>query len=140
MPSFNKVLLMGNLTRDPELRYTATGVPVSNLRMAVNRSYKTQAGEERQETCFINVVVLGKSALPCSEYLAKGSGVFVEGRLQSRSWESEGQKRSVIEVVANNVQFMTMKGRQAPEGEGPASSPEEADSHEAPAVMEETAS
>jgi len=113
MASFNKVFLMGNLTRDPELRYTPNGVPVANLRLAVNRTYKTQAGEERQETCFVTVVVLGKQALPCSEYLAKGSGVFVEGRLQSRSWETEGQKRSVIEVVANVVQFLTTKNRTA---------------------------
>lgn len=133
MPSFNKVLLMGNLTRDPELRYTTTGTPVANLRMAVNRNYKTQTGEERVETCFVTVVVLGKQALPCSEYLAKGSSAFVEGRLQSRSWESDGQKRSVIEVVASRVQFLSMKNRQgAPAdaapvgGEEMESSPEEA--------------
>ncbi len=109
MASFNKVMLMGNLTRDPELRYTNTGTPVANLRLAVNRTYKTQAGEERQETCFVNVVVLGKQALPCSEYLGKGSLAFVEGRLQSREWETDGQKRSIIEVVANFVQFLSGK-------------------------------
>jgi len=95
MASFNKVILMGNLTRDPELRYTPSGAPVCNFDLAVNRSYTTQGGERRDETCFITVVVWSKQAETCGEYLAKGRAVLVEGRLQQRSWETpEGQKRS----------------------------------------------
>jgi single-strand DNA-binding protein len=108
MASLNKVLLIGNLTRPPELRYTPSGTPVSDLRMAVNRNYSTQSGEKREETCFLTVVVWGKQAESCGEYLDKGSQVFVEGRLQTRDWESkDGQKRTVTEVVAERVQFMS---------------------------------
>lgn len=109
MASFNRVFLMGNLTKDPELRYTGTGVPVVNLRLAINHKYKTQAGELREDVCYITVVVMGKQAVPCNEYLKKGSPVFVEGRLQTRSWESDGQKKSVTEVRANRVQFIGRK-------------------------------
>lgn len=110
MVNFNKVILMGNLVRDPELRYVPSGTPVVNLRMAVNRYYKTQTGEDKEETCFITVVVWGKQALPCSEHLTKGSALFVEGRLQSRSWETnDGQKRSVVEVIGSRVQFLGAK-------------------------------
>lgn len=107
MANFNRVFLMGNLTRDPELRYLASGTAVANLRMAVNRRYRAQDGELKEEVCFVTVVVWGKQAENCSQYLNKGSGVFVEGRLQSRSWETEdGQKRSVMEVRADRVQFL----------------------------------
>jgi single-strand DNA-binding protein len=105
--SFNKVILMGNLTRDPELRYTPSGAPVCNFDLAVNRSYTTQGGERRDETCFITIVVWSKQAETCGEYLTKGRPVLVEGRLQQRSWETpEGQKRSKHEVVAERVQFL----------------------------------
>ena len=101
MASLNKVLLIGNLTRPPELRYTPSGTAVADLRLAVNRNYTTQTGEKREEACFLTVVVWGKQAESCGEYLDKGSQVFVAGRLQTRDWESkEGQKRSVTEVVA----------------------------------------
>jgi len=109
MTSFNRVFLIGNLTKDPELRYTGTGVPITNLRLAVNHRYKTQAGELKDDVCYINIVVIGKQAVPCNYYLKKGSSAFVEGRLQTRSWESDGQKKSVIEVFANRVQFMGKK-------------------------------
>jgi len=106
--SFNKVLLMGNLTRDPELRYIPSGTAVSTFDLAVNRVYKAQSGEKKQETSFIRTVVWGRRAEVCAEYLKKGSSVFVEGRLRSRSWEGkDGQKRNTIEVIANNVQFLT---------------------------------
>lgn len=106
--SLNKVLLIGNLTRAPELRYTPSGTAVADLRLAVNRNYSTQSGERREETCFLTVVVWGKQAESCGEYLDKGSQVFVEGRLQTRDWESkDGQKRSATEVVAERVQFMS---------------------------------
>ena len=107
MASLNKVLLIGNLTRAPELRYTPSGTAVSDLRLAVNRAYTTQGGDKREETCFLTVVVWGKQAESAAQYLDKGSPVMVEGRLQTRDWETkDGQKRSVVEVVAERVQFM----------------------------------
>ena len=107
MANLNKVFLMGNLTRPPELRYTPSGTAVADLRLAVNRNYTTQGGEKREETCFLTVVVWGKQAESCGEYLDKGSPILVEGRLQTRDWETkDGQKRNVVEVVAERVQFM----------------------------------
>jgi single-strand DNA-binding protein len=106
---FNKVILMGNLTRDPEMRYTPQGTTVCNFGMAVNRRYK-QAEEMKEEVTFINIVVFGKMADTCGQYLNKGSAVLVEGRLQERRWETEdGQKRSKHEVVAQNVRFLSRK-------------------------------
>ena len=108
MASLNKVLLIGNLTRPPELRYTPSGTAVADLRLAVNRNYTTQSGERREEACFLTVIVWGKQAESCGEYLDKGSEVFVEGRLQVRDWEGkDGQKRTATEVVAERVQFMS---------------------------------
>lgn len=107
MASLNKVFLIGNLTRDPELRYTAGGMAVANLGLATNRVYKGKDGEKKEETCFVRVVVWGRQAETCSQYLTKGSPLFVEGRLQSRSWETEDkQKRNTLEVVALNIQFL----------------------------------
>lgn len=107
MASLNKVFIMGNLTRDPELRYVPSGTAVATFTVAVNRVYTSQAGEKKEEVSFIRVVVWGRRAEVCGEYLSKGSPVFVEGRLQSRSWEAQdGQKRSAIEVIADNVQFL----------------------------------
>ena len=94
MASFNRVLLMGNLTRDPELRYIPSGTAVTTFTLAVNRVYKTPSGEKKEEVSFIRVVVWGRMGETCAEYLKKGSGAFVEGRLQSRSWDApDGQKR-----------------------------------------------
>jgi single-strand DNA-binding protein len=108
MASLNKVLLIGNLTRPPELRYTPSGTAVADLRLAVNRNYTTQSGERREEACFLTVIVWGKQAESCGEYLDKGSEIFVEGRIQTRDWEGkDGQKRSATEVVAERVQFMS---------------------------------
>ena len=107
MIDVNKVLIAGRLTRDPELRYTSSGTAVTTLPLAVSRKYTSKTGEKKEDTCFINVVAWQKSAEFCAEYLAKGRAVFVEGRLQSRSWETDtGQKRSTIEVVAQRVQFL----------------------------------
>ena len=107
MASLNKVFLIGNLTRPPELRYTPSGTAVADLRLAVNLSYTMQSGEKREDTCFLTVVVWGKQAESCGEYLDKGSPIMVEGRLQTRDWEAKnGTKRSVTEVVAQRVQFM----------------------------------
>lgn len=114
MASYNKVLLMGNLTKDPELRYTPSGTAVANLRLAVNRKYRTKEQELKEEVCFITAVVWNKQAETCNQYLHKGSSVFVEGRLQSRSWEDNaGAKRSVVEVRAERVQFMGAPRAQA---------------------------
>ncbi len=103
---FNKVIMVGNLTADPELRYTAQGTAVATVRIAVNSKYRS--GEEmKEEALFIDVVVWGKQGESCSQYLSKGRQVLVEGRLQERSWESsDGQKRSKMEIVANNVKFL----------------------------------
>ncbi len=106
---FNKVILVGNLTRDPELRYTPQGTSVCNFGIAINRKYK-QGDETKEEVTFINIVVFGKQADTCGQYLNKGNSVLIEGRLQERRWETdEGQKRSKFEVVAQSVRFLTKK-------------------------------
>jgi len=106
---FNKVILIGNLTRDPELRYTPQGTSVCSFGLAVNRKYR-QGEEMKEEVTFINIVVFGKQADTCGQYLSKGSGALIEGRLQERRWETEdGQKRSRHEVVAQNVRFLPKK-------------------------------
>jgi single-strand DNA-binding protein len=108
MANLNRVFLMGNLTRDPELRYIPSGTAVATFTVASGRVYTLASGEKREETCFVRVVAWSRQAELCGEYLSKGSPVFVEGRLQSRSWETpEGQKRSTLEVVAQNIQFLS---------------------------------
>lgn len=105
MAGLNNVVLIGNLTRDPELRYTASGIPVCTLRLAVNRNFTNQQGEI--ETDFFNVVVWRNQAEKCAEYLSKGRQAAVTGRLQSRSWDgNDGQRRSTVEVVADRVVFL----------------------------------
>ena len=107
MANFNKVLLMGNLTKDPELRYTPQGTAVVNLRVAVNRRFRDRNQELKEETCFVTAVVWDKQAETANQYLHKGSPIFIEGRLQSRSWEdNSGQKRTTIEVRAERIQFL----------------------------------
>jgi single-strand DNA-binding protein len=113
---YNKIILIGNLTKDPELRYTPQGTPVTSFRIAVNYRYK-QSDDMKQETMFIDNVVFGKQAESCSKYLSKGSPVLVEGRLQERRWESNGQQRSKFEVVAQSVRFLSRRGSQSPEGD-----------------------
>lgn len=106
MAGFNKVILMGNLTRNPELRYTPNGTPVASFGLAVSRRFK-QGEDLKEEVCFVDIVVFGKQAEHCGQYLSKGNGAIVEGRLQQRRWETEdGQKRSKHEVVAQTVTFM----------------------------------
>lgn len=106
MAFLNKVFLMGNLTRDVELRYTPSGVPVAKMGLAVNSYFKTSDGDTKEETLFINVVAWRKLAENCAEYLSKGRPIFVEGRLKMDQYEWEGQKRKDFEVVARNVQFL----------------------------------
>lgn len=111
---YNRIILIGNLTKDPELRYTPQGTPVATFRIAVNARYK-QGDDMKDDTLFIDVVTFGKQAETCSQYLGKGRSVLVEGRLQERRWESEGQQRSKVEVIAQTVRFLSKKGS----GEGP---------------------
>lgn len=118
MATLNKVMLIGNLTRDPELRYVPSGSAVATFTLAVNRVYKTQTGEKKEQTSFIRIVVWGRRAEVCGEYLTKGSPVFVEGRIQSRDWETQdGQKRNTVEVIADNVQFLRGGDRQGSAGQ-----------------------
>ncbi len=133
MNGFNKVILIGNLTRNPELRYTPGGTPVASFALAVNRRFR-QGEELRDEVCYIDIVVFGKQAEHCGQYLSKGSGVIVEGRLQQRRWETDdGQKRSKHEVVAQSVTFMPKRQ----EGGGDASHGAGADEVPAPYEYEE---
>lgn len=120
---YNKVILIGNLTKDPELRYTPQGTPVATFRIAVNSKFK-QAGELREEALFIDTVVFGKQAETCSQYLNKGKSVLVEGRLQERRFEHEGQQRSKFEVVAQTVRFLSsQRGSSGSQGASDSESP-----------------
>ena len=117
MASLNRVMLIGNLTRDPELRYIPSGSAVTSFTIAMNRVYKLQTGEKKEEVSFVRVVVWGRLAEVCNDYLKKGRPVFVEGRLQSRSWDDKnsGEKRNTLEVIAQNIQFLG-QGGSAPAG------------------------
>jgi single-strand DNA-binding protein len=107
MASFNRVFIIGNLTHDPEVRYIPSGTPVADLQMAVNRTYKTSSGDNKEETCFVSVVAWGRQAETAGEYLKKGSSIFVEGRLQFDQWENDnGEKRSRLRVRAIRIQFL----------------------------------
>lgn len=108
--SLNQVTLMGNLTRDPELRQTPNGQNVTSFSLALNRSYKDQSGDWQEATDYVDVVAWGPLADRVSQYLNRGSRCLVQGRLQSRSWEQEGQKRSKVEVLANDVTFLDSRG------------------------------
>jgi single-strand DNA-binding protein len=107
MASFNKVILMGNLTRDPELRVTANGNSICKLGLATSRVYSTKDGERREETTFVDVDAFGKQAEVISKYMRKGRPIMVEGRLKLDQWESnDGQKRNKLSVVLENFQFL----------------------------------
>jgi single-strand DNA-binding protein len=108
MASFNKVILLGNLTRDPEVRYTPKGTAVTELGMAVNRVYTAENGEKREDTTFVDVTLWGRTAEIAGEYLKKGRPVFIEGRLQLDTWDDKqsGQKRSKLKVVGEGLQLL----------------------------------
>jgi len=107
MGSMNRVFLMGNLTRDPEVRHTPAGQTVSDLGLAVSETYVNKAGEKTETTCFADIVVWGRQAETCGEYLQKGSPVMVEGKLQLDQWQTEsGEKRSRLRIRATRVQFL----------------------------------
>jgi single-strand DNA-binding protein len=122
MASFNKVILLGNLTRDPEVRYTPKGTAVTDLGLAVNRTYTADNGEKREEVTFVDVTFWGRTAEVAGEYLKKGRPVFVEGRLQLDSWDDKtsGQKRSKLKVIGENMQMLG-----APRGGGSGGGDEE---------------
>jgi single-strand DNA-binding protein len=133
MASFNKVILLGNLTRDPELRATQSGQQIAKFGMAINRKF-TSGGEQREETCFVDLTAWGRQAEVIHQYSAKGRALLVEGRLQFSTWESkEGKKRSKLEVIVENFQFV---GGREGGGEGggsdkqPAAARDEAQSRE----------
>ncbi|MDP6152945.1 MAG: single-stranded DNA-binding protein [Phycisphaeraceae bacterium] len=111
MPNYNKVLLMGNLTRDPELRFTANNQAVANLGLAVNRRWRSNEGEQREETTFVDCEAWGRTAEVMNQYLKKGRPVFVEGRLKLDQWQDkEGNNRSKMKVVIDSFQFIDGQG------------------------------
>ena len=129
--SLNQVTLMGNLTRDPELRQTPNGQNVTSFSLALNRAYKDSGGEWQEVTDYIDCVCWGPLAERVAQYLSKGRRCLVQGRLQSRSWEQDGNKRSKVEVLANDVTFLDSRGAGGEGGE-PASSDKSADSDDKP--------
>jgi single-strand DNA-binding protein len=108
MANVNKVMLLGNCTRDPEVRYTPKGTAVAEIGLAINRYYKADNGERREETTFVDVTLWGRTAEIAGEYLSKGRPVFIEGRLQLDTWDDKntGQKRSKLKVVGDNLQLL----------------------------------
>lgn len=118
MPNLNRVMLMGNLTRDPELRYLPSNTPVANFGMAINRRWKNQQGEQQEETTFVDCESFGRGAEVINQYLRKGRPVFIEGRLKLDQWQDrEGQNRSKLKVVVENFQFVDSRGAESG-GEG----------------------
>ena len=108
MASFNKVILMGNLTRDPELRYTPKGTAIAKIGLAVNRVWTNEAGEKKEEVTFVDVDVFGRTAENVGQYMRKGRPIMIEGRLKLDQWDDKqsGQKRSKLGVIAETVQFL----------------------------------
>lgn len=108
MASLNKVMIIGNLTRDPEIKYTPKGTAIADIGLAVNRNYTTESGEKREEVTFIDVTLWGRTAEIVGEYCKKGRPLFVEGRLQLDTWDDKqtGQKRSKLKVVGDNIQLL----------------------------------
>jgi single-strand DNA-binding protein len=132
MANLNRVLLIGNLTRDPEVRYTPKGTPVTEIGLAVNRIYSGEDGEKKEETTFVDVTLWARQAEIAGQYLKKGRPVFIEGRLQLDSWDDKqtGQKRSRLRVVAENLQLLG--SRQESEGSSSTSAPRRSPSASAP--------
>jgi single-strand DNA-binding protein len=118
MASFNRVILLGNLTRDIELRYLPSQMAVADIGLAVNDRRKNANGEWIEEVTFVDVTVWGRTAEVMSEYLSKGSPVFIEGRLKLDSWEQDGQKRSKLKVVCERMQLIGAKGQGGQGGQG----------------------
>ncbi|OHB84854.1 MAG: single-stranded DNA-binding protein [Planctomycetes bacterium RIFCSPHIGHO2_02_FULL_38_41] len=122
MASLNKVFLMGNLTRDPELRYTSTGLAVASFGIAINRAWTAKTGEQKEDVCYVDVSIFGRRAEIVGEYFNKGNPIFIEGRLQFNQWETkDGQKRSTLRVVADNFQFIGATSKRQQETTGDSS-------------------
>ena len=131
MAKLNKVFLMGNLTRDPELRYTPSGTAIASFGIAINRTWSGPDGEKKEEVCYVDINMFGRRAEVINEYFSKGNPIFIEGRLQFQQWETkDGQKRSTLRVVAEDFQFIGGKtkkdeGPSFPESAGPTDVSEE---------------
>jgi single-strand DNA-binding protein len=125
MANFNKVILAGNLTRDPELRYTPKGVAIAKFGLAINRSWKTETGEVREEVTFVDIDAFGKQAETIGQYLKKGRPILVEGRLKLDQWDDKqtGQKRSRLGVVLDGFQFLDSGNRTEGGTEAPRARP-----------------
>jgi single-strand DNA-binding protein len=125
MANLNRVLLIGNLTRDPEIRYTPKGTAVAEIGIAINRVFSGEDGEKREEVTFVDVTLWSRLAELAEQYLKKGRPVFIEGRLQLDSWDDKqtGQKRSRLRVIAENLQFLGARGEGEPGGAGGAPAP-----------------
>lgn len=117
MANLNRVFLIGNLTRDPEIRYIPSGKAVADLNLAINRKYKTTSGEFKEETCYVGVVVWDRQAETAGEYLKKGSSIMVEGSLRYEQWETNGEKKSRLRVNADRIQFLDRLKRPVEQGE-----------------------
>jgi len=113
----NKVMVIGHLGRDPEMRYTPSGRPVTNFNVATSRTWKTSDNERRTETEWFNVVAWGSLAEICNQYLAKGQQVYIEGRLQTRRWEEDGVSRSSVEIVAKEMVMLGKRKQKDQEGD-----------------------
>jgi single-strand DNA-binding protein len=125
MASFNKVILVGNLTRDPELRYTPKGTAIAKIGVAVNRVWTNEAGEKKEEVTFVDVDVFGRTAENVGQYMRKGRPILIEGRLRLDQWDDKqtGQKKSRLGVVAETVQFLGSPGGGGEGGAAPAARP-----------------
>ena len=131
MANFNKVMLMGNLTKDPDLKYTPSGAAVCEFGLAVNRSFKGKDGSQRDETCFVDIKAWGRQAEVLNQYMSKGRPIFIEGRLEQSRWETkDGQKRSKIRVVVEQFQFLGSRSDE--KGGGRSNSYEKSASNNAP--------
>jgi single-strand DNA-binding protein len=136
MPGYNKVILIGNLTRDPELRYTPQGVAIAKIGLAVNRTWKTESGETKEEVTFVDVDAFRRQAETLAQYLKKGSPLMVEGRLKLDQWDDKqtGQKRSRLGVVLEGFQFLGGGQGRGQEGGAPGPRPAAAAKPDAPAA------
>ncbi len=118
MANLNKVMLIGNLTRDPELRYTPKGTAVADIALAINRVWNNEQNQRQEETTFVDITLWGRQAELAQQYLTKGRGCYIEGRLQMDTWDDKqsGQKRSKLKVVAESLQFLPQGGQGGGEG------------------------
>ena len=133
MPNFNKVILAGNITRDPELRYTPKGTAVAKIGMAINRTWKDESGQQKEEVTFVDVDAFGRQAEVISQYLKKGRPILVEGRLKLDQWDDKqtNQKRSRLGVILESFQFLDSGGGQGGGGGGNFGGPPDANRQQA---------